>query len=172
MPELQPLRLEHGPALLSFEEENRAYFSATISDRGDDYFAQFDERLRDLLAEQDAGVCRFHVVVGDAGDVLGRVNLMDVADGGAELGYRIAERAAGRGLATSAVRELCGLAAGPYGLVALRARTTLDNAASRTVLARTGFVVDGETRISGRPGLTYLRDLGDFAVAGGAAPRR
>ncbi|MFE2432506.1 GNAT family N-acetyltransferase [Streptomyces sp. NPDC059373] len=164
MPELQLLRPDHAPALLAFERENRAYFAASIPDRGEDYFARFDERHRDLLAEQEAGVCYFHVLVGAAGQVLGRVNLVDVADGGAGLGYRIAERAAGRGLATSAVREVFGLAADRYGLTALRAATTLDNAASRAVLARTGFTVTGETRLSGRPGLTYLRSLEDFSA--------
>lgn len=159
MPELQSLRPDHAPALLVFEQENRAYFAATIPDRGDDYFARFDERLRALLAEQEAGICYFHVLVDPAGAVLGRVNLVDVADGAADLGYRIAERAAGQGLATSAVREVCRRAVDSYGLTALRAATTLDNTASRAVLARTGFTVTGETRLSGRPGLTYLRSL-------------
>lgn len=159
MPELQLLRPDHAPALLAFERENRAYFAASVPDRGDAYFARFDERHRALLAEQEAGVCRFHVLVGTDGDVLGRVNLMDLADGGAELGYRIAERAAGRGLATRAVRKLCDLAVGRYGLTVLRAATTLDNAASRAVLARTGFIVVGETYLSGRLGLSYRRDL-------------
>lgn len=159
MPELQLLRPDHAPAILAFEQENRAYFAASIPDRGDEYFARFEERHRALLAEQDAGICYFHVVAGDAGEVLGRVNLFDVADGGADLGYRIAERAAGRGLATWAAREICGLAATGYGLTFLRAATTLDNTASRAVLARAGFTVTGETRLSGHPGLTYLRRL-------------
>ncbi|WP_329466832.1 GNAT family N-acetyltransferase [Streptomyces sp. NBC_01431] len=164
MPELQLLRPDHAPALLAFERENRDYFAASIPDRGEDYFARFDQRHLALLAEQEAGACYFHLLVGSAGDVLGRVNLVDVADGAAELGYRIAERAAGRGLATSAVREVCRLAAAGYGLTALRAATTLDNAASRAVLARTGFTVVGRTRLSGRPGLTYLRSLEDSAA--------
>ncbi|MFD8983842.1 GNAT family N-acetyltransferase [Streptomyces sp. NPDC059564] len=164
MPEMQLLRPDHASALLAFERENRAYFAVSVPDRGEDYFAGFDERHRDLLAEQDAGNCYFHVLVGAEGEVLGRVNLVDVADGGAELGYRIAERAAGRGLATSAVRDVCGLAADRYGLTSLRAATTLDNAASRAVLARAGFNVTGETRLSGRPGLTYLRSLDDYSA--------
>ncbi|MFE4640523.1 GNAT family N-acetyltransferase [Streptomyces sp. NPDC056730] len=164
MPEPQLLRPDHSPALLAFERENRAYFAASIPDRGEEYFTRFEERHRMLLAEQEAGVCYFHVLIGAAGEVLGRVNLVDVADGAAELGYRIAERAAGRGLATSAVRAVCGLAADRYGLTALRAATTLDNAASRAVLTRAGFTVTGETLLSGRPGLTYLRGLGDFSA--------
>ncbi|WP_406430949.1 GNAT family N-acetyltransferase [Streptomyces sp. NBC_00631] len=159
MPELQLLRPDHAPALLAFEQENRAYFAATIPDRGDDYFARFDELLRELLVEQEAGICYFHVLVDPVGAVLGRVNLVDVADGAADLGYRIAERAAGRGLATWGVREVCQRAVDSYGLTALRAAATLANTASRAVLARTGFTVTGETRLSGRPGLTYVRQL-------------
>ncbi|MGW1805611.1 GNAT family N-acetyltransferase [Streptomyces sp. NPDC002078] len=164
MPEIQLLRPAHAPALFAFEQENRAYFAASVPDRGDDYFARFDERLRALLAEQEAGLCFFHVLVDEGSEVLGRINLVDVADGGADLGYRIAERAAGRGLATWGVREICHLAAHRYGLTALRAAATLDNAASRAVLARSGFAVVGETRLSGRPGLSYLRSLADFTA--------
>ncbi|MEV4065036.1 hypothetical protein [Nonomuraea dietziae] len=39
MPELQRLRSDHASALLAFERENRAYFAASIPDRGDAYFA-------------------------------------------------------------------------------------------------------------------------------------
>uniref|UniRef100_A0AAU2JRC5 GNAT family N-acetyltransferase n=1 Tax=Streptomyces sp. NBC_00049 TaxID=2903617 RepID=A0AAU2JRC5_9ACTN len=171
MPRLQLLRFDHAPALLEFERENRAYFAASIPDRGDEYFTRFDARHRDLLAEQAAGLCFFHLLVDGEGEgegegqgeVLGRVNLVDVADGSAELGYRIAERAAGRGLATAAVREVCGLAVTEYGLTGLRAVTTLDNAGSRAVLARTGFAPAGELRVDGRPGLRFVRDLREAA---------
>jgi ribosomal-protein-alanine N-acetyltransferase len=159
-PEMQLLRPDHAPALLAFEQENRAYFAASIPDRGDDYFARFADRHRALLAEQEAGVCYFHVLVDAEGEVLGRINLMDAADGEAELGYRIAEHAAGRGLATWAVREICTRAATGYGLTTLRAAATLDNAASRAVLTKSGFTVAGERRLSGRPGLSYRRSVG------------
>lgn len=160
MPELQLLRPDHAPALLAFERENRAYFAASVPDRGDDYFAGFGVRHADLLVEQAAGLHYFHLLVDEAGTVLGRVNLVDVADGAADLGYRIAERAAGRGLATAAVRQVCVLAAEEYGLTVLRAATTLDNPASQAVLSRTGFLPDGETVLDGRPGITYARKLG------------
>ncbi|MFG2982120.1 GNAT family N-acetyltransferase [Streptomyces sp. NPDC048258] len=157
--QLQLLRSDHAEALLAFERDNRAYFAASVPDRGDGYFADFDARHRALLAEQDTGACLFHVLVGGAGEILGRVNLVDVANGSAELGYRIAEQAAGRGLATSAVREICALAGAEYGLTTLTAVTTLDNAGSRAVLARTGFTAAGETEVDGRPGLRFVRNL-------------
>ncbi|MGW1995786.1 GNAT family N-acetyltransferase [Embleya sp. NPDC001921] len=158
-PRLERLRLDHAPALLEFEQHNRAYFAASIPDRGDHYFAHFTERHHELLVEQAAGLHHFHVLVDDEGKVLGRVNLIDVADGAAELGYRIAEQAAGRGLATSAVREVCAPAGTAYGLHTLRAVTTLDNVGSRTVLARTGFTATENIDLNGRPGLRFTRNL-------------
>ncbi|MEU4683767.1 GNAT family N-acetyltransferase [Streptomyces xinghaiensis] len=168
---LQLLRPHHASAVLGFERENRAFFASAVPDRGDAYFAHFDARHRALLEEQAAGVCFFHVLVDDDGEVLGRVNLVDAAtDGSAELGYRIAERATGRGLATAAVREVCALAATEYGLTTLHAATTLDNAGSRAVLARTGFTATCETELDGRPGLRFLRDLRDPRDPDGLRP--
>jgi ribosomal-protein-alanine N-acetyltransferase len=160
VPIIEHLRLDHAAAVLAFERENRSYFTTSISDRGDDYFAEFDERFRDLLAEQEAAVCHFHVIIGDNGDVLGRVNLVDVADGAAELGFRIAEKAAGQGLATAAVRQVCAMAARDYGLRTLRASAADDNAGSRTVLSRVGFVPTGqEVLLAGRRGHRYRLSL-------------
>ncbi|MGW6305725.1 GNAT family N-acetyltransferase [Streptomyces niveus] len=164
MPELQLLRLDHAPAILAFERENRAYFAASIPDRGDAYFTDFAALHAERLAEQATGLCYFHVLfTGDGevagGEVVGRVNLVDVEDGVAELGYRIAEKAAGQGLATDAVRQICVLAAETYGLSALRAKTTDDNTASHAVLTRTGFVTTGAIDLGGRPGTTYIRTL-------------
>ena len=158
MAEIELLRADHAPALLTFELENRAYFAASVPDRGDAYFAGFDARHGELLAEQAAGLHFFHVLV-DRGEVVGRVNLVDVSDGSADLGYRIAAKVAGRGVATAAVREVCERAATDYALTRLRAATTLDNPASKAVLTKVGFVPTGATVLSGRPGATYLREL-------------
>ncbi|WP_030592775.1 GNAT family N-acetyltransferase [Streptomyces anulatus] len=161
---ISQLRPDHAEALLAFERENRAYFAASIPDRGDDYFAAFAERHRELLAEQDAGLHHFHLIEDDGG-ILGRINLLGVRDGSAELGYRIAEKAAGRGLATWAVQQVCVLAVQEYGLTALRAETTLDNTGSRAVLARTGFEPLEDVMFGDRPGRRYVLDL-----SGGAPP--
>ncbi|MFF0048541.1 GNAT family N-acetyltransferase [Streptomyces sp. NPDC005498] len=71
-------------------------------------------------------------------------------------------------LATAAVREICGRAAAEYGLTALRAVTTLDNAGSRAVPARTGFVPTGEIQLGGRPGLRLVRNLREAPEPGRA----
>ncbi|MFE3599989.1 GNAT family N-acetyltransferase [Streptomyces sp. NPDC059142] len=158
---VERLRAGHAAALLAFERENRAYFAASVPDRGDAYFARFEERHGALLAEQEAGVCHFHLLVDGDGAVWGRVNLVDVADGSAELGFRVAERAAGRGVASVGVRRVCELAGSEYGLTSLRASAAVDNAGSRAVLARNGFRQVGEVELSGRPGLRFVRDLTD-----------
>ena len=159
MPELQRLRADHAPAVLSFELANRAYFATFISDRGDEFFDHFTEQYNALLAEQEAGTCIFHVLVGEDGTVLGRFNLFDLEDGTAVLGYRVAQQVAGRGVATATVRELCRLAAAQYGLRTLRAATNHDNVASQKVLEKAGFVPVGPAEPGGRPGTLYQRDL-------------
>jgi ribosomal-protein-alanine N-acetyltransferase len=159
VPELQLLRADHAAAVLDFEVANRAYFAASISDRGDEFFEKFAAVHAARLAEQEAGECFLHVLVGDEGTVLGRFNLVNIDDGTAELGYRVAEQAAGRGVATAAVRELCQLAASAYGLRTIRARTTPDNVASQRVLAKAGFVTVGPAEINGQPATWHQRDL-------------
>lgn len=159
MPELQRVRAGHAPAVLAFERANRAYFAASISDRGDDYFDRFTERHDAMLAEQEAGKSAFYVLVGEDGAVLGRFNLYDISGGTANLGYRVAQAVAGRGVATAAVRELCGLAASRHGLRMIRAVTTHDNVASQKVLAKAGFVPVGPGEIAGKPGTWYELEL-------------
>jgi [ribosomal protein S5]-alanine N-acetyltransferase len=168
VPELQRLNAGHAPAVLAFELANRAYFAASISDRGDEFFDEFTERHDAMLAEQEAGIGAYYVLIDTDGSVLGRFNLFRLEDGAAELGYRVAERVAGRGVATATVRELCRLAASRHGLRTLKAATSHDNVASQKVLAKTGFVPVGPADpadIGGKPGTRYQRDLaaGDSA---------
>lgn len=162
MPELQRLDAGHAPAVLAFELANRAYFAASVSDRGDEFYDRFADRHSAMLAEQEAGLCAFYVLVAEDGSVLGRFNLYDLADGTANLGYRVAQHVAGRGVATATVRELCRLAAARHGLRTLRAATSLANVASQKVLAKAGFVPVGPAHpadLGGKPGTWYQRDL-------------
>jgi ribosomal-protein-alanine N-acetyltransferase len=162
VPELKRLHAGDAPAVLAFELVNRAYFAASVSDRGDEFFDQFADRYVALLAEQEAGIGAFYVLVAGDGSVLGRFNLYDFEDGAARLGYRVAQHVADRGVATAAVRELCQLAAARHGLRILRAATSRENAASQRVLAKAGFVPVGPADpadIGGKPGTWYQRDL-------------
>jgi ribosomal-protein-alanine N-acetyltransferase len=151
MPELQRLEAGHAPAVLAFERANRAWFAASISDRGDEFFTEFADRFRALLADQEAGRAAYH-------------DLIFTGDGVATLGYRVAQQAAGRGVATATVRELCQRATASYGLRTVRAATADANAASRKVLARSGFVPAGPAdpaEIGGKQGTWYQLDLAD-----------
>jgi [ribosomal protein S5]-alanine N-acetyltransferase len=162
VPELQRLSARHAPSVLAFELANRAYFAASISDRGDEFFSQFTERIGTLLAEQEAGTGAFYVLVAEDGSVLGRFNLNFAGDGIAELGYRVAQHVAGRGVATATVRELCQLAATRHGLRTLRAATSHANLASQKVLAKAGFTPVGAADpadLGGKQGTWYQRDL-------------
>jgi ribosomal-protein-alanine N-acetyltransferase len=162
VPELQQLQADHAPAVLAFERANRAYFAASISDRGDEFFDQFPDLFSASLAEQPVGRCAFYVLVADDGSVLGRFNLYDLKDGTAKLGYRVAQQVAGRGVATRSVRELCRIAAARHALRTLRAATSHDNAASQKVLAKAGFVPvgpAGPADLGGKSGTWYQRDL-------------
>jgi ribosomal-protein-alanine N-acetyltransferase len=158
-PELQPLRAGHAPAILAFEVANRSYFAASIADRGDDFFRHFDDRHEDQLAEQATGRCAYFVLVEADGSVVGRFNLYEIGGGTAELGYRVAQRVAGRGVATAAVEQMCRVAASELRLSTLEARTTCDNVGSRRVLTKAGFVPCGSTDIGGRPACRFRRDL-------------
>jgi len=159
MPQLQRLSAGHAPAVLGFELANRAYFATFINDRGDDFYDQFTERHNAMLAEQDAGAAAYYVLVDGDGSVIGRFNLYEISGGTAEVGYRVAQHVAGRGVATAAVADLCRLAAAQHGLRTLKAVTSLENVASQKVLTKAGFVAVGPAEIVGKPGTWYQRDL-------------
>lgn len=89
-------------------------------------------------------------VVLDAGEVVGTVQLSNVAEyaavSSAMTGYWIAATAAGRGLATRAVGEILDYAFDELGLHRVEAGTHVDNIASQRVLEHNGFTRVGTLR--------------------------
>jgi ribosomal-protein-alanine N-acetyltransferase len=82
------------------------------------------------------------VILDEAGQVAGRVNLNDIVRGAfqsASVGYWLSAAANGRGLATAAVRDMIRVAFGELGLHRVEAGTLLDNFRSQRVLERCGF---------------------------------
>jgi ribosomal-protein-alanine N-acetyltransferase len=159
---LQRLHADHAPAVQAFELANRAYFARSISDRGDEFFDAFVDRHNSMLTEQEAGLGAFYVLVADDGSVLGRFNLYGIEDGAADVGYRVAQQVAGRGVATATLERLCRLAADEHGLHTLKAATSHGNVASQRVLLKAGFVPIGPAspaNLGGKPGTCYQRDL-------------
>ena len=160
MPDLQRLDAGHAAALLRFERENRAYFARSISDRGDAYFADFAARHAALLADQAAGQGHFHLLIDDDGEtVLGRFNLVDVADGTAELGFRVAEQRAGRGVATAAVARVCDLPATPTACADSSPSAALDNPGSADGAPPQQLHPGRRDGPERPPGLRHIRDL-------------
>ena len=160
------MRAGHAAPVLAFELENRAYFTRFISDRGDAFFENFAEGFAEVLAEQQAGEGSFYVLVDEDGSVIGRFNVFDLRGHAPHLGYRVAERVAGRGVATAAVEEICGIAKRGFEVRTLRAAVAYSNAASQRVLTKAGFVAIGEadpSEIGGKPGAWYGRDLESYA---------
>ena len=51
------MRLEaaHAPAVLAFELANRAYFAASVSDRGDAFFDRFTDLMQREKAQTQKG---------------------------------------------------------------------------------------------------------------------
>ncbi len=157
-----PLQLvgpEHEAAILVFEIDNRSYFTKSISDRGDAFFQQYPERHRELMVEQTAGTSAFYLSVDERGAVRGRFNLYRISGGKAEVGYRVAERVSGQGVATAGVKMLCQIARQEYGLSALSAATSDQNVASQRVLLKAGFAYVEQTEVAGRRGALFDIDL-------------
>jgi ribosomal-protein-alanine N-acetyltransferase len=159
MPELQLLASAHLDAVLDFERDNRAYFARSLTDRGDKFYDALAENTQALLDEQDTGVCAFFVLVDRDGSILGRFNLYDLHDGSARVGYRVAERATGHGVATKALIGLCRKAGHDYDLRTLSAETSVANRASQRVLEKAGFVSSGSCVVAGKPGLRFTVQL-------------
>jgi [ribosomal protein S5]-alanine N-acetyltransferase len=153
-------------AVLAFELENRAYFARSISDRGDEFYETFSGHHDAFLAEQDAGVCAFYVLVDPDGSIVGRFNLYDLEDGAARVGYRVAEQVTGRGVATQALRDLCRKAATDHGLWLLSAETSKANVASQRVLEKAGFTAAGTCVVAGKPGLKFMLALAHESTVG------
>lgn len=159
MPRFETLRPSHASEVLAFELANRTYFAAFVSDRGDAFFDDFSEQYDELLALRETRHDAYYVLVDDDRSVLARFNLYAIEDETAEVGYRVAERVAGRGVATEGLRELCRLAASEHGVRRLRAKVAHENVASQKVLTKAGFVADGEADVAGRPGIWFEREL-------------
>ena len=151
--EVRLLEASDAAALLRFEEENRAFFEATLPPRPATYYAldHVQQTIAASIEEARSGTSFMYVVVDADGEIVGRVNLFDVARGpvqGAELGYRIGERHQGRGYATRAVAHALHEAFETCDLHRVEASTAATNVGSQIVLLRNGFQFWGRTRRS------------------------
>lgn len=141
---LAPVAHADRAALLAFELANRAFFEANINARAATYYSVDGVAQAIQAGIDDAAADRgYQFLVKSAnGDILGRINLRDVARGhspSATLGYRIGEAHGGQGHASAAVRALLDIAFGELGLLRIAASARVSNLGSVRVLQRTGF---------------------------------
>jgi len=128
--------------------------------RGDDYFTVGGQLavIREVLGRHARGAALPHVILDSCGSVAGRITLSGIVRGpfqSCSMGYWVSVTAAGRGLATAAVRDMVRLAFGELGLHRVQAETLLHNVRSQRVLKRNGF-----RRIGMAPG--YLSIAGQW----------
>lgn len=110
----------------------------------------FHRRRRQLLADWQARTGYGFLIFGrEDGELLGGITLANVRRGVAgagSLGYWIGEPHARRGYMTEAVSCLLDFAFGELGLNRVEAACLPDNAASRALLLKCGFVEEGVAR--------------------------
>ncbi|MGN6796018.1 MAG: GNAT family N-acetyltransferase [Streptosporangiaceae bacterium] len=152
------LAIDDVPVLAELYRANRDFLAPWEPLRPEDYYTVDGQRalVEGALARLDAGMAHPRVILNEAGQVAGRINLSDIVRGpfqSASLGYWVSEKENGRGLATAAVRETVAVALGELGLHRVQAGTLLHNAGSQRVLERNGF-----TRIGVAP--AYLNIAG------------
>lgn len=139
---LQPLIEDDAQSLFQFELENRVFFETMVPTRGNDYYdyPYFQMNHKKLLAEQRDGQSFFYLIKNESGEIVGRMNIIDVTKGrqSAEIGYRVGEAYIGKGIASVAL-QLAIEEALKLNIKELRAKTTTNNYPSQKVLERNGF---------------------------------
>jgi ribosomal-protein-alanine N-acetyltransferase len=138
------LHPDDAPVLARMEQDDRDFFAPWGPAREEAWFTEDGQReeIRARLEQHRLGLCVPHVVLDDAGEVIGRISLNTVVRGAfqsASLGYWVRSSANGRGHATAAAAAMLRLAFGELALHRVEAGTLPHNAASQRVLARNGF---------------------------------
>jgi ribosomal-protein-alanine N-acetyltransferase len=153
------LALSDVPALLEIAVEDRDFLAPWEPERDERWRSEAGqaEEVRRKLEQHRLGLGVPHVVLDDAGGVVGRITLNNVVRGAFQscsVGYWIRSAANGRGHATAALRMMLRTAFDELGLHRVEAGTLVHNVASRRVLERNGLVRYGLApqylRIAGR----------------------
>ena len=151
----EPLQQAHVKPLLAFEVANRRYFESLIAARDEQFFglAGVSEHIAQqlsLVEEQKAAA----FVLFEGKHIIARANIKNIQTDGSqangsqtngaqtngygEIGYRVAESAAGKGIATICASHLVSTAK-HMGLKQLSGFVIANNPASERVLLKNGF---------------------------------
>jgi ribosomal-protein-alanine N-acetyltransferase len=135
---------DDAPVLARIAHEDRDFSAPWEPARPEDWATEAAQReeVRYVLEQHRLGLRLPHVVLDDAGEVIGRITLSTIVRGAFQscsVGYWIRAAANGRGHATAAVRLMVRVAFDDLGLHRVEAGTLPHNAASQRVLERNGF---------------------------------
>ncbi|MCX7070166.1 MAG: GNAT family N-acetyltransferase [Gammaproteobacteria bacterium] len=168
---LQLRPLNHGDATFILRLLNTPGFLTQIGDRGVRSLAEACRYLDDgpLAGYRRDGHGLLAIVARDSGQPLGLCGLLQrEALPLPDLGYALLPEAMGQGIASEACAAVLDDAARRLGLRAVLAVVAAGNAASLRLLARLGFVADGDITLDGsQPPLLRLRKA---LPPAGAAP--
>lgn len=92
---------------------------------------------------EEAQLCRAIIIDGKAVGSVGVFVQNDVKRKSAELGYWLGEPFWGKGVMSAAVRQICAEAFEKFDIVRIYAEPFAHNAASRKVLQKAGFTLEG-----------------------------
>lgn len=149
---LRPPRQSDHAQWARLREESQAYLQPWEPTWPEDDLsrAAFRRRLSIYAREMELGNAWPMFIFDPQGrDLRGAVTLSNVRRGVASmgtLGYWVAQRYARRGHATAAVRALCTYAFEELKLHRVEAACVPDNVASRRVLEKSGFELEGQAR--------------------------
>jgi [ribosomal protein S5]-alanine N-acetyltransferase len=135
---------EDVPALAELYSANREFLAPWEPVRSEEFYSVAGQRksVDGLLDDYAHGRNLPLVVLGDNGDVIGRITVNSIVRGAAQsgsVGYWISQHANGHGYASSAVAEIKQAAFGELSLHRLEAGTLVHNVRSQRVLQRNGF---------------------------------
>ena len=138
------LTLDDVPAVAALYSANRDFLAPWEPARDDEFYTGRGQRavIERALERYAQGLCVPHVILDQAGQVAGRVNLNDIVRGAFQscsVGYWVSAPENGRGLAAAAVGEMTRVAFARLGLHRVEAATLLHNGGSQRVLERNGF---------------------------------
>ncbi|MGF6221323.1 GNAT family N-acetyltransferase [Pseudomonas frederiksbergensis] len=147
---IRTLQSTDAEALLAFEMDNREWFERFIDARDAAFYTVqgVTDHIAAYLSGFTAGTWHPFVLEEAGGTIVGRANLkgIDMSERSAEVGYRIAQSACGRGLATLAVRHLIQEAQLHWNLKQLVANVYAGNMGSAKVLEGCGFLIEPLSR--------------------------
>ncbi|MCL6270654.1 GNAT family N-acetyltransferase [Sansalvadorimonas sp. 2012CJ34-2] len=126
--------------LYDFECRNRDWFERFVSPRSPGYFIfeDFKEIIRELLEEQSRGKIHMYVAYENS-HIVARINLTNIEDGVADLGYRVCQSVVSKGVATESVARVLNISREAHGIRKINAKTSNVNKASQAVLKKNRF---------------------------------